>query len=75
MIGAAYYEEGKWYIKQWFANGYEEEAEILSAFFTFARSYTHLIHFSSFDIEEKNFIERRNFLQGIVNIGEMYRLP
>ena len=52
MIGTAYCEEGKWYVKQWFANGYEEEAEILSAFFNFARSYTHLIHFNgnNFDL-------------------------
>lgn len=52
LIGTAYYEEGKWYVKQWFANHYEEEAAILSAFFNFAMNYTHLIHFNgnNFDL-------------------------
>ncbi|NLL77970.1 MAG: ribonuclease H-like domain-containing protein [Clostridiales bacterium] len=52
LIGAAYYENGKWCIKQWFANTYEEEADILSAFFQYAENYTHLIHFNgnNFDI-------------------------
>ena len=52
MIGTTYFEDGKWYIKQWFANGYEEEPEILSAFFNFARGYSHLIHFNgnNFDL-------------------------
>lgn len=52
LIGAAYYEAGNWYIKQWFANTYEEEADILSAFFQHAGSYTHLVHFNgnNFDL-------------------------
>lgn len=52
LIGTAYCEDGKWYIKQWFASNYEEEAEILSAFFNFAMKYTHLIHFNgnNFDL-------------------------
>ena len=52
LIGTAYQEDGKWYVKQWFANNYEEEAEVLSAFFSFARNYTHLIHFNgnNFDL-------------------------
>lgn len=52
LIGTAYYEDGKWYVKQWFASNYEEETEILSAFFNFAMKYTHLIHFNgnNFDL-------------------------
>lgn len=52
LIGTAYYEAGKWYVKQWFASNYEEEAQILSAFFNFAMKYTHLIHFNgnNFDL-------------------------
>lgn len=52
LIGAAYYEEEKWHIKQWFSNIYEEEADILSAFFHFAKDFTHLIHFNgnNFDL-------------------------
>ncbi len=52
LIGTAYYESGKWHVKQWFANNYEEEQYILSAFFNFAMSYTHLIHFNgnNFDL-------------------------
>lgn len=52
LIGTAYYENGKWYIKQWFANTCEEEKEILSAFFNFAIRFTHLVHFNgnNFDL-------------------------
>lgn len=52
LIGTAYYENGKWYVKQWFANNYEEEAQVLSAFFGFAAKYTHLVHFNgnNFDL-------------------------
>lgn len=52
LIGTAYYESGKWQVKQWFANTYEEEQYILSAFFNFAMNYTHLIHFNgnNFDL-------------------------
>lgn len=52
LIGTAYHEKGQWYVKQWFANKYEEEKDILSSFFTFAMNYTHLIHFNgnNFDL-------------------------
>lgn len=52
LIGTAYYAGGRWYVRQWFASRYEEEAEILSAFFNFAMDYTHLIHFNgnNFDL-------------------------
>lgn len=52
LIGTAYFADGCWYIKQWFAEKYEEEKEILEAFFTFASSYQCLIHFNgnNFDL-------------------------
>ena len=52
LIGTAYYTDGCWYVKQWFAENYEEEKEVLKAFFTFAASYTHLVHFNgnNFDL-------------------------
>lgn len=52
LIGAAYYSDGYWYIRQWFAENYAEETDILDIFFTFAASYTHLIHFNgnNFDL-------------------------
>jgi len=52
LIGTAYYSGGSWYIKQWFADYYEEEKDVLEAFFAFAASYTHLIHFNgnNFDL-------------------------
>lgn len=52
LIGTACYEKGQWYVKQWFANDYSEEKQILSAFFQFAMDYSHLIHFNgnNFDL-------------------------
>lgn len=52
LIGTAYYSSGCWYILQWFADTYEEEKEVLHAFFSFASSYTHLVHFNgnNFDL-------------------------
>ncbi len=52
LIGAAYYKEESWYIRQWFADRYDEERDVLEAFFAFAASYTHLIHFNgnNFDL-------------------------
>lgn len=52
LIGTAYYEKGKWYVRQWFADAEGEEKQLLSAFFHFAMGYTHLIHFNgnNFDL-------------------------
>ncbi|MCM1427829.1 MAG: ribonuclease H-like domain-containing protein [Eubacterium sp.] len=52
LIGAAYYQAGYWCLKQWFAEEYEEEKQLLDAFFAFAAPYTHLIHFNgnNFDL-------------------------
>ncbi|MDE7197699.1 MAG: ribonuclease H-like domain-containing protein, partial [Lachnospiraceae bacterium] len=52
LIGAAFYVEGNWQIRQWFCENPVEETAILDAFFSFAASYTHLIHFNgnNFDL-------------------------
>lgn len=52
LIGAAFYHDGCWCIRQWFAERYEEEKEVLLAFFSFAASYNYLIHFNgnNFDL-------------------------
>lgn len=52
LIGAACFSDGHWYIRQWFAEKYEEEKEILEAFFSFSSSFTHLVHFNgnNFDL-------------------------
>lgn len=46
LIGVAWYNGSGWMVTQWLATTYEEEKEILEAFFHFAASYTHLIHFN-----------------------------
>ena len=40
LIGCAYYTEGNWIIRQWFAQTPDEEAELLKAFFDFSPSLT-----------------------------------
>lgn len=52
LIGCAYYSEGCWRTRQWFAQSYVEEIQIITAFFEFAASYKYLIHFNgnNFDL-------------------------
>ncbi len=52
LIGCAFYHEGNWIIRQWFAQTPEEEAELVKAFLSFAESYSYLIHYNgnTFDI-------------------------
>lgn len=53
LIGCAYYENGQWNTIQWFATSYEDEQDVVRAFFQFASDrYTHLIHFNgnNFDL-------------------------
>lgn len=58
LIGCAFYQGGVWHVVQWFAEKYEEESDIITAFFTFARKYPYLIHFNgtTFDLP---FIEQK----------------
>lgn len=52
LIGAAYYRNGCWHIRQWFAENYDEEKALLDDFFAFAADFTHLVHFNgnNFDL-------------------------
>ena len=52
LIGAMYFDEGKWMYAQWFADNYNDEANIIMAFQKFIKDYDCLIHFNgnSFDI-------------------------
>ena len=65
LIGCTYYNKDGWNLIQWFACNYQEEPEIIRAFFEFSKNYTHLIHFngSNFDIP---FMEQK---------CEQYKLP
>lgn len=52
LIGAAYYQAGQWFIKQWFGESVKDECDMLNDFFCFAAGYSHLIHFNgnNFDL-------------------------
>lgn len=52
LIGCAFYIDGNWQIKQWFAQSPEEEPELLKAFFSFAQNYSYLMHYNgnNFDL-------------------------
>lgn len=52
MIGCAYYREQSFHLIQWFAEYKEEESLILSAFLSFSKKFTYLVHFNgnNFDI-------------------------
>ncbi len=46
LIGLAYYESGKWCTIQWLSEAYEQEVEILNAFFDYIKGYKYLVHFN-----------------------------
>lgn len=46
LIGCAYHLAGKWRTIQWMAENYDQEVEIIKAFFDFAKLYRYLIHFN-----------------------------
>ncbi len=52
LIGCAYYLAGKWRTIQWLAENYEQETDVLKAFFDFSRNFRYLIHFNgnNFDL-------------------------
>lgn len=52
LIGAMYFDDGEWMYAQWFADNYNDEANIIMAFQKFIKDYECLIHFNgeSFDI-------------------------
>lgn len=52
LIGCVFFRDNLWNSIQWFANGPEEEQDVLRSFFHFMRSFKVLIHFNGdgFDI-------------------------
>lgn len=52
LIGCSYYKEDSFHLIQWFSEGINEEAFLLSSFFEFLNNYDVLIHFNGngFDI-------------------------
>lgn len=52
LIGCAFFKEGNWQIRQWFAQSAEEEPELLKAFFSFAEDFSYLMHYNgnAFDL-------------------------
>ena len=52
LIGCAFYSEGNWIIRQWFAQSPDEEAELIKSFLSFAGNYSYLIHYNgnTFDL-------------------------
>ncbi len=52
LIGCAFYSEGNWVIRQWFAQTPDEEPELLRTFLNFASRYSYLIHYNgnTFDL-------------------------
>lgn len=46
LIGCAYNEGGKWCTVQYLAESYEQEVDILKAFYDFAKDYKYLVHFN-----------------------------
>ena len=66
LIGCAYYEDEQWRTIQWFATTYEEEKEVVAAFFKFAQGrFSHLIHFNGNNFD----------LPFILQKCEQYELP
>ncbi len=58
LIGVVFYKDGKWQYNQWLADKYEEELNVITAFFEFMHDYRFLIHYNGnrFDLpylEEK----------------------
>ena len=52
LIGVMYFDDGEWMYAQWFADNYNDEANVIMAFEKFIKDYDCLIHFNgnSFDI-------------------------
>lgn len=63
MIGCAYYQDDCWKTIQWLAENYDQESEILSAFFEFAGMYRYLIHFNGNNFDLPFLIQKCEMLQ------------
>ncbi len=52
LIGCAFYSEGNWMIRQWFAQTPDEEGELIESFLSFASKFSYLVHYNgnTFDL-------------------------
>lgn len=52
LIGCAYFSGGNWRTIQWLAENHQQEADVLNAFFDFAKDYDYMVHFNgnNFDL-------------------------
>lgn len=52
LIGSVYFAENEWHTIQWFAENYDEELTLLTAFSDFCKNYKYFIHYNgnNFDI-------------------------
>ena len=52
LIGCVYYGDGNWNTRQWFAQKEDEEGELITSFFHFAKDFKLLVHFNgnAFDL-------------------------
>lgn len=52
MIGCAFYKDDTWQYIQWFAEKYEDELQILTAFFEYVKDFKYIVHYNgnTFDI-------------------------
>lgn len=64
LIGSAFYSEGNWIIRQWFAQSPDEEHELIRSFLDFAKKFSYLIHYNgnSFDLP---FVKRKASQYGL----------
>ncbi len=62
LIGCAYFQADKWHTIQWMAENYEEEAELLTSFFEFAKLYKYLVHFNGNNFDLPFLIQKCNQL-------------
>lgn len=46
LIGVVFFEDGFWHARQWFADSFGSEEEVLSSFFEFVGNYQYLISFN-----------------------------
>ncbi len=64
LIGCAFFHKGQWCVRQYFAQSPAQEKEVLQAFFAFAASFLHCVHFNglAFDIP---FLQERSKKHGL----------
>ncbi len=63
LIGCAYYREDSWQLVQWFAEDYSQEADILTAFFEFAKDFSFLVHFNGNNFDLPFLLQKCNQLE------------